>query len=82
MFGSLKYYTYISINFKTKKMAKKKMKCGSCGNDKHVLYIKDNGNVIVKCTQCENQSVIKPRPAELTINNHKGDGCICVFPKK
>ena len=62
-------------------MAKKKMKCGSCGNDKHTIYLKGNGNVIVKCTQCKNQSEIKPVPVELAIINHKGDGCICVMPK-
>ena len=56
-----------------------KMRCGSCGQENHKVFLKNNGDIVLKCTQCENESIIFVIPQKLTISNHKGNGLICVF---
>jgi len=57
----------------------KQLRCGECGETKHLLYIRPNGEVITECVECGTQSQIVITPAKLEIKNHCGDGTLCVF---
>jgi len=55
------------------------LKCGQCGNEKHKLYIRPNGEIIVECIECESQSQIIMKKPEIIIRNNSGLGTICVY---
>ena len=58
----------------------KKLRCGSCGETKHELYvIKPTGEVLVECITCWNVSIISVSQPKISIDNHRGNGCIAVF---
>ena len=57
----------------------KQLKCGSCGETKHELYVKPTGEVLVECITCWNVSMISVSEPKIIINNHRGDGCIAVY---
>lgn len=58
----------------------KQLKCGECGEDKHKLYLRKNGEVIAECTKCFSQSEIVITEPKIRIRNNYGSGTLCVFP--
>ena len=56
------------------------LKCGQCGEGKHLLYIRQNGEILVGCIKCGNVSEITIQEPEIIINNVSGNGTLCVFP--
>jgi len=57
----------------------KLLRCGGCGETKHELYIRPNGEVIAECLKCKSQSEIVIRKPEIIIQHNAGDGTLCVF---
>lgn len=56
------------------------LKCGECGEKRHELYLRPNGEIIVECIKCDSKSIIKIHgEPEIQIRNHSGLGTICVY---
>lgn len=55
------------------------LKCGQCGESKHELYLRPNGEIIAKCISCKSQSEIIITKPEIKIRNNSGLGTLCVF---
>jgi len=55
------------------------LKCGECGNEKHKLYLRPNGEIITECCKCKCQSEIIVTKPEIKIRNNFGSGTLCVF---
>jgi acyl carrier protein len=63
----------------------KQLRCGECGETKHNLYQRPNGEVIAECIKCGSQSEIVITEPKIAINNLAGFGTLCSFtptPKK
>lgn len=56
----------------------KQLRCGSCGEEKHRLYTKDN-KIYVQCYKCCSISILSVSQPKINIDNHSGDGTITVF---
>jgi len=56
------------------------LKCGQCGEHKHYLYLRDNGEIITECINCKSQSEIVISEPKIKIRNNSGLGTLCVFP--
>ena len=58
----------------------KQLRCGECGEPKHRLFIRENGEIIAECIECKSQTEItihnKPK---IVLSNLSGDGSLCVF---
>jgi len=55
------------------------LKCGECGEAKHCLYLRLNGEIIAECVKCKSQSEIVIIQPEIKIRNNSGMGTLCVF---
>lgn len=54
------------------------MGCGECGGETFKVF-KEKGNIIVKCTECGNESHITIK-AEIVIDFDKGEGALAPIP--
>lgn len=62
----------------------KRMRCGSCGEDRHYLYA-DKGHfptrLVAECVNCGNESDIVLAEPHLELKSRdKSLGCITIFP--
>jgi hypothetical protein len=57
----------------------KQLLCGECGERKHELYVRPNGEIIAECCKCKSTSEIKVTKPKITIGNNSGKGTLCVF---
>jgi NAD-dependent SIR2 family protein deacetylase len=57
----------------------KQLRCGECGETKHELYIRANGEIIAECCKCKSQSEIIINKPEIIIHHNAGNGTLCVF---
>ena len=55
----------------------KKLICGECGEEKHLLFQRSNGEILVKCIKCKNVSDIKITKPKIVIGNVLGLGILC-----
>lgn len=55
------------------------LKCGQCGNEKHLVYQRQNGEFLVECIECGSTSEIKITQPKIVISNVSGLGTICSF---
>ena len=53
--------------------------CGQCGEKKHELYLRPNGEIIVECIKCKSTSDITVTNPKIVIGHVNGDGTLCVF---
>jgi uncharacterized Zn finger protein len=56
-----------------------KLRCGSCGESKHEIYLRENGELIAECIKCNNKSVITISEPKILIKNFEGNGCLTNF---
>lgn len=54
------------------------LRCGQCGELKHVLYLRPNGEIITECITCKSQSEIVITKPKIEIRNNEGMGRLCV----
>jgi uncharacterized Zn finger protein len=57
----------------------KKQCCGQCGNTKHEVYTRPNGEIIIECLECESQTQITLTPAKIDVRNNAGLGTLCDY---
>jgi uncharacterized Zn finger protein len=57
----------------------KQLKCGQCGNDRHRLYQRPNGEIISECIKCGSTTEIVISEPEIKLNNLSGLGTLCIF---
>lgn len=57
----------------------KRLRCGECDEEKHLLYVRQNGEILTECTKCGSISEIVVTNPEIIINNISGSGTLCVF---
>lgn len=57
----------------------KQLHCGQCGEARHLVYERSNGEIIVECIACKSSSEIVITKPEIRINNNSGLGTICHF---
>ena len=55
------------------------LKCGQCRNDKHLIYQRENGEILIECIECESTSQITITKPIIQISNNSGLGTICKF---
>jgi uncharacterized Zn finger protein len=55
------------------------LKCGNCGEKKHLLFIRPNGEILAECTKCGNVSEIVVTKPKIEIRNVKGDGTLAKY---
>ncbi len=55
------------------------LKCGQCGNEKHLIYQRENGEILIECIECESTSQIIITKPKIKISNNSGLGTICKF---
>ena len=55
------------------------LRCGECGEVKHNLFIRPNGEIIAECTKCKSQSEIIFTKPKIEIRNYAGGGTLCIF---
>lgn len=55
------------------------LRCGECGETKHNLFVRPNGEIITECTKCNSQSEIVITKPEIQIKNNAGNGTLCQF---
>jgi len=55
------------------------LKCGGCGEEKHLLYQRENGEIIAECIKCQSTSQIIVTQPEIKIYNNSGQGTLCIF---
>jgi len=53
------------------------LKCGHCGNGKHLVYQGQNGEILLECIKCGSISEIKITTPKIVIRNVLGLGTIC-----
>jgi uncharacterized Zn finger protein len=53
------------------------LKCGGCGTEKHLVYQRKNGEIILECVKCGSTSEIKFTQPKIVIRNVSGYGTIC-----
>ena len=47
------------------------LRCGQCGQKKHELFIRPNGEIITECITCKTKSVITLTKPQITIEFHE-----------
>jgi len=57
----------------------KQLRCGECGESKHELFQRPNGEIVAECIKCKSQSEIVISKPKIQINNNEGMGTLCVF---
>jgi uncharacterized Zn finger protein len=55
------------------------LQCGECGETKHELYIRPNGEIVARCVNCFSQSEITVSKPKIVISNVEGKGTLTVF---
>ena len=55
------------------------LKCGHCGTEHHVAYVRQNGEILLECTKCGSTSEVVITSPEIVIHNVSGLGTICSF---
>jgi hypothetical protein len=55
------------------------LRCGECGETKHNLFIRRNGEIIAECIKCKSQSEIVITEPKIIIRNNSGNGTLCQF---
>lgn len=55
------------------------LKCGQCSEEKHLLYLRQNGEIIAECIKCKSTSEIVVTKPKIVIGHVDGDGGLCVF---
>jgi len=55
------------------------LKCGSCGQENHRIYQRQNGEIITECIRCKSQTEIIITIPKIILRNNDGDGTLCVF---
>jgi NAD-dependent SIR2 family protein deacetylase len=55
------------------------LRCGQCGEKKHKLYLRPNGEIVVECVNCKSRSEITITHPKIVIGHNDGDGTICIF---
>lgn len=55
------------------------LKCGECSEETHLIYIRENGEIITECIKCKSMSEITCTEPKITINNLNGNGTLCIF---
>jgi len=56
------------------------LRCGECGQKKHELFIRDNGEIITECITCKTKSVITLTKPKITIEFHENStGRLAVY---
>jgi uncharacterized Zn finger protein len=55
------------------------LKCGQCSEEKHLLYVRQNGEILAECIKCGSTSEITITKPKIVIGNVSGDGTLCVF---
>ncbi len=53
------------------------LKCGQCGTEKHLVYQRPNGEMLLECIMCGSTSEIKLTQPKIVIRNVSGLGTIC-----
>ena len=54
-----------------------KLTCGQCGNEKHLVYKRENGEILLECVMCNSVSLITIINPIIVIKNESGLGTIC-----
>ena len=55
------------------------LKCGGCGEEKHKIYRRQNGEIITECVECKSQTEIVVTEPKIITGNVSGDGSLCVL---
>ena len=55
------------------------LRCGECGESKHYLFIRPNGEVIAECPKCKSQTEIVMSEPKIVLRNNSGMGTLCVY---
>jgi len=55
------------------------LRCGECGETKHNLFIRLNGEIIAECIKCKSQSEIVITEPKIVIKNNAGSGTLYPF---
>ena len=55
----------------------KQLKCGQCGTEKHLVYQRSNGEILLECIECGSISEIIITQPKIIIKNVAGFGTIC-----
>ena len=53
------------------------LECGQCGTKKHLVYQRENGEILLECIECGSTSEIKITQPKIVIRNVSGLGTIC-----
>lgn len=57
----------------------KQLQCGECGEAKHNVYQRPNGELITECTKCKSQTEIVVTEPKIKLQNLNGSGTLCAF---
>ena len=55
------------------------LKCGECGEERHKIYRRKNGEIITECIHCKSQTEIVVTAPTIITNNVSGGGSLCVL---
>ena len=55
------------------------LKCGECGEEKHKIYQRENGEIITECIKCKSQTEIVITEPKIITRNNFGSGSLCVL---
>ncbi len=55
------------------------LKCGGCGEEKHKIYRRQNGEIIAECIKCKSQTEIVITVPNIVTKNVSGGGSLCVL---
>jgi uncharacterized Zn finger protein len=55
------------------------LKCGECGEEKHKIYRRENGEIITECIKCKSQTEIVITEPKIITRNNFGSGSLCVL---
>lgn len=70
-------YKRSALIIKTMETNLEQLKCGQCGTEKHLVYQRQNGEILLECIECGSTSEITITQPKIVIRNISGLGTIC-----
>lgn len=56
----------------------KKMYCGECGNEHHIIFTRPTGELLISCFKCQTITEVEIEPAKIRLSNYSGMGMLCI----